>query len=171
MTKLSQTQTEILTSAAGTAGGATEAPDGAKGSIAGLIRRGLLISMPQANGPSQLLITDAGRAALAVDDSGVQGQVDAVIAEKPSAGSKRKRPAPASDITLPKPHGKIATLVDLLRKPDGASIEAMMAATGWQAHSVRGAISGSIKKGLGLTVISEKTDAGRRYRIAPEVGA
>ena len=43
-----------------------------------------------------------------------------------------------------------------------------MAATGWQAHSVRGAISGSIKKALGLEVLSEKTDAGRVYRIVAE---
>ena len=45
----------------------------------------------------------------------------------------------------------------------------MMAATGWQAHSVRGAISGAIKKKLGLDVRSEKTEGGRVYRIAAEV--
>ncbi|MFN9927835.1 MAG: DUF3489 domain-containing protein [Phenylobacterium sp.] len=67
--------------------------------------------------------------------------------------------------------GKIAVLVDLLRQPDGASIDAMMAATGWQAHSVRGAISGSIKKALGIAVISEKVDGARTYRIAAEAAA
>jgi hypothetical protein len=44
----------------------------------------------------------------------------------------------------------------------------MMAATGWQAHSVRGAISGSIKKALGLAVVSEKIDGARTYRIEAE---
>jgi hypothetical protein len=64
--------------------------------------------------------------------------------------------------------GKIAILVGLLRQPGGATLEAMMAATGWQAHSVRGAISGSIKKALGLAVVSEKIDGARTYRIEAE---
>lgn len=61
--------------------------------------------------------------------------------------------------------GKIAVLTGLLRQPGGATIEVMMAATGWQAHSVRGAMSGSIKKALGIAVISEKIDGTRTYRI------
>lgn len=61
--------------------------------------------------------------------------------------------------------GKIAVLVGLLQQPGGTTIEAMMAATGWQAHSVRGAISGSIKKALGIAVISEMVDGARTYRI------
>ena len=65
----------------------------------------------------------------------------------------------------PLPKGKIGTLLGLLRQPGGTTVEAMMVATGWQAHSVRGALSGAIKKGLGLEVVSEKTDAGRLYRI------
>ncbi len=77
--------------------------------------------------------------------------------------------APASAPTLPK--GKVGALVDLLRQPGGTTVEAMMAATGWQAHSVRGALSGAIKKGLGLEVISEKTEAGRTYRVPAEVPA
>jgi len=64
------------------------------------------------------------------------------------------------------PKGKIAVLLGLLRQSEGATIETMMAATGWQAHSVRGAMSGSIKKALGVEVVSEKTEAGRVYRIA-----
>ena len=73
-------------------------------------------------------------------------------------------PTPASDAK-----GKIAKLVALLIQPGGASIASMMAATGWQAHSVRGALSGAIKKKLGFNVISEKTEAGRAYRIASEI--
>ena len=69
------------------------------------------------------------------------------------------------------PTGKIATLVTLMRRPEGAEIEEMMVATGWQAHSVRGAISGSVKKALWLEVSSVKEVDVRVYRIAPEVGA
>ena len=47
----------------------------------------------------------------------------------------------------------------------------MMAATGWQAHSVRGAISGAIKKTLGFNVVSEKTEAGRTYHIVQDGAA
>lgn len=64
------------------------------------------------------------------------------------------------------PKGKIGLLVTMLRQTDGATINTMMIATGWQAHSIRGAISGSVKKALGLNVTSEKTEAGRVYRIA-----
>ncbi len=69
------------------------------------------------------------------------------------------------------PTGKIATLVALMRRPEGAEIEEMIAATGWQAHSVRGAISGSVKKALGLEVSSIKEVDVRVYRIAPGVDA
>jgi hypothetical protein len=76
--------------------------------------------------------------------------------------------APASDPSPRAPKGKIAALLALLRREEGADIKAMMDATGWQAHSVRGALSGAIKKNLGLPVISEKTGGERRYCIRPE---
>ena len=69
------------------------------------------------------------------------------------------------------PGGKLGALVGLLRRPDGACLVDMMAATGWQAHSVRGAMSGALKKKLGLAILSEKTEAGRFYRIALDVAA
>lgn len=54
----------------------------------------------------------------------------------------------------------------MLESADGATLEEIIAATGWQAHTVRGAISGAIKKKLSLTVDSEKVDGrGRVYRI------
>jgi hypothetical protein len=69
------------------------------------------------------------------------------------------------------PRGKLGALILLLRRPEGAQIAELMTATGWQAHSVRGAISGALKKKLGLTVVSEKTEGGRIYRIAAKVSA
>jgi len=73
--------------------------------------------------------------------------------------------AAAKDATASASTGKIGLLVELMRRPEGASLPAMQAATGWQPHSVRGAIAGSIKKKRGLGVTSEKTEAGRIYRI------
>ena len=62
---------------------------------------------------------------------------------------------------------KLALLVDLLKRKTGATIGEIVKATGWQPHSVRGAISGALKKKLGLAVSSDKVDGrGRVYRIA-----
>lgn len=69
------------------------------------------------------------------------------------------------------PKGKLGVLVGLLLRPEGASLEAMQTATGWQAHSVRGAIAGSIKKKLGFAVTSAKSDSGRVYRIVKGASA
>lgn len=60
----------------------------------------------------------------------------------------------------------------MLRAPDGATIEEIMAATGWQSHTARGAMAGALKKKLGLEVTSEKIEGrGRVYFIGqgPEV--
>jgi hypothetical protein len=60
--------------------------------------------------------------------------------------------------------------LDLLNRAEGATIEELQAATGWQQHSVRGFLAGAVKKKLGLTLLSERPDAGpRRYRIASAV--
>lgn len=66
---------------------------------------------------------------------------------------------------------KIDQVVALLRRPEGATIEAMIAATGWQAHTVRGAMSGALKKKAGLTITSDKVDGVRTYRINGEAAA
>ena len=61
---------------------------------------------------------------------------------------------------------KLARLIDMLRRERGATVAETVAALGWQAHSVRGAISGALKKKRGLTIQSEMRDGrGRIYRI------
>ena len=66
--------------------------------------------------------------------------------------------APAEKPT-PRAGTKQALLIDLLRRPEGATIEQIAAATGWQHHTIRGAISGALKKKLGLTVEATRTRA------------
>ena len=62
---------------------------------------------------------------------------------------------------------KKAAILALLRQPNGATLQDLMAATGWQAHSVRGFISGAIVKKMGLKVESQKrADRERAYSIA-----
>ena len=66
-----------------------------------------------------------------------------------------------------KPKTKLARLEAMLRRPNGATIEQISKSLVWQAHSVRGAMSGALKKKQGLTITHELTDDGRRlYRIA-----
>ena len=78
-----------------------------------------------------------------------------------SATNPKKKTGPAA-----RTDSKLAAVVAMLREPKGKSIDDLMKATGWQAHSVRGAISGAIKKKLGFTVTSEKADGVRVYRIS-----
>lgn len=85
------------------------------------------------------------------------------------SAAKPRKPAKAEPAAMApgdKSKSKLATLVELLSRPKGATLEAMTQATGWQAHSVRGAMSGSLKKAMGLTITSEKIEGVRIYRIA-----
>jgi uncharacterized protein DUF3489 len=65
-----------------------------------------------------------------------------------------------------RPDSKQAQVIELLRRSKGATIEELAVATGWQHHSVRGLLSGALKKRLGLTIASTKEERGRVYRIA-----
>jgi hypothetical protein len=60
---------------------------------------------------------------------------------------------------------KQAQVIKMLRAPSGTTISAMMTATGWQQHSVRGFLAGVIRKKFGLNLVSEAGDGGRVYRI------
>jgi hypothetical protein len=75
--------------------------------------------------------------------------------------AKKKRTAVATGTT------KLVQLEALLRRPEGATLDQISALIGWQAHSVRGAMSGTLKKKQGLTITSDKAEDGHRvYRIA-----
>ena len=82
---------------------------------------------------------------------------------------KPARPSAAMDNERPATHikpTKIQLCLDLLTGRDGATINELVAATGWQAHSVRGILAGTVKKKLGLTLDSKKADDGtRHYRV------
>lgn len=58
-------------------------------------------------------------------------------------------------------------MIEMLSRPEGATIEELVEATGWLSHTCRGAMSGALKKKLGLTITSEKADQrGRVYRLS-----
>ncbi len=57
-------------------------------------------------------------------------------------------------------------MIAMLKRPEGATIEQIAEAMGWQRHTCRGAMAGALRKKLGLTIISEKSEgAARVYRI------
>ena len=73
----------------------------------------------------------------------------------------------AKTASAPRAESKQSQLIALLKRPEGATITEVVEALRWQAHTVRGAIAGALKKKLGLKVESEKADdRGRVYRIA-----
>ena len=128
--------------------------------LTALTKRGLLekISTDEAGeladegAKSALRLTEAGRTAL----GGSRG-TEAASSDQPAAGPRRTT--------------KQETVLYLLRQEHGASLTEIMEATSWQQHSVRGFLSGTVKKKLGHTVLSERcATRGRVYRLV-EAGA
>jgi hypothetical protein len=77
---------------------------------------------------------------------------------RPRSTSTSSKPAAGADT-------KHARIIKMLRMPTGVTIAAIMTATDWQQHSVRGFLAGVIRKKLGLNLVSEQTEKGRVYRI------
>jgi hypothetical protein len=84
----------------------------------------------------------------------------------PKAAKKARAPKPAG--SGPRATSKTAQLIEMLRRPKGATLEEVMAKFGWQVHTTRALMSagGALTKKHGLTVISEKVGDSRTYRIA-----
>ncbi len=192
MPKLSDSQLVILSAAARRQDGAVlPLPRSLKVNKAAattvlksLLKKGLVTERPAAADAAHWRETrDGGRMALAIADAGLQA-IGVDVERKTSKQSPSTKPqqikrsrraerkpsgARPKGRTLPptvRPGTKQALLIDLLKRKKGATIAEIVAATGWQPHSVRGAISGALKKKLGLAVTSERVDGrGRTYRI------
>ena len=86
-------------------------------------------------------------------------------AQTTSKSKVRSRSAHSSPKISTRPETKHSRILAMLRTPAGATIAAIMTATEWQQHSVRGFLAGVVRKKLGLNLVSEQTDKGRVYRI------
>ncbi|CAM4201980.1 DUF3489 domain-containing protein [Palleronia rufa] len=173
MTKLTDTQAIILSAASQRDGHiALPLPDSLRGGAAAKvvgamlakgfleeaeadIRNGEPVWRETGDGHGVTLIaTDTGLAAIGIETDSTE--------VKPTEDAAPKARAPRVGT-------KQATLIAMLRAPDGATIAEIMAATGWQSHTVRGAMSGALKKKLGLNITSEKIEGrGRVYRNCKE---
>ena len=92
------------------------------------------------------------------DDEAQEPAEEGVHAGEPArqAGTAATAPDPARAPT-PRAGTKQALMIDLMKRPEGTTVEQIAAATGWQHHTIRGAISGALKKKLGLTIEATRT--------------
>jgi Protein of unknown function (DUF3489) len=126
--------------------------------------------------PLGLFITKSGLLALGISETEEARPAQAAASmprqHKTAAAKSRGKPR---KVSAAKPKGRAATsqskqdlVIQMLRRQSGATIEDIIAKTGWQPHSVRGFLSGLVKKKLKLPLVSEMgKDGVRRYHIAP----
>jgi hypothetical protein len=118
-----------------------------------------------------LVVTDAGLAAIGVAPErpldGPQSAPNASRARGVAVTLKGESVSPVDSPERKTRDGtKQALMISMLRRREGATIAEIVAETGWQQHTVRGAFAGALKKKLGLAIVSEKIDGrGRVYRV------
>jgi hypothetical protein len=179
--KLTDTQRQVLENAANQPDGrVTWFPDGVKGGarqkvIAGLFNKALITS----NGGQDWFVAaegyDAlGRARPTPTSTHPDPEVEAAVSAAEANWAQEKQEAAKQLIKAgvegkprTRDNSKQATVIQMLQRPEGATIQQIMDATGWQAHTVRGTFAGAFKKKLGLNLASEKVEGNDRvYRIA-----
>jgi hypothetical protein len=191
MTRLSDTQRVILSGASQRTDGAVlpfpetlKITVGTVNKVLGSLKAKGLIEhqgAPCGDDPPPLRITRAGLEIIGVEPEGGEASNDTAAADDVGSGAipaktvhartttKGKVKEKAKPVEKPtrRTGTKQAKMIALLRRPKGATVEQISAATGWQHHTIRGAVSGALKKKLGLKVESKKVDdRGRVYRIA-----
>ena len=114
-----------------------------------------------------LIATEAG-----LEGIGIEPVVVSAVASARKAKPKPGQAQTPDDVAKPvaiRPGTKQAQIIAMLQRPEGATVAEIVAATSWQAHTARGAISGAIKKKLGLPIAAEKVEGrGTVYRLPPQ---
>jgi hypothetical protein len=101
------------------------------------------------------------------EEAGAQPEPDTSASAQASAGLRRKRKGGKAKAkpSRTRANSKQAQLIEMLKRPEGATIDEIAKKFDWQAHTVRGALAGALKERLGLKVQSDKAERGRVYRI------
>ena len=137
----------------------------AKKVVGPLIERGLLAEVdadPRKRGALWRQRQDGSFATLAITDAGLEAIGIEIDPPNPEPASE-----PAPERPARRKGTKQALLIEMLRARDGATLDEIVAATGWKKHTARGVISGQLRKRLGLNVVTEAdAERGRVYRIA-----
>jgi len=166
--ELSQTQTIILSGACARDDGlvfpvTANIKGGAVGNcLKSLLKRGLIEEISAAD-PDTVWRHDEDKGAITLRATLL---AYSVLGQSDETSSPENVHLSSSATTACRRPNKQTMLIEMLQASDGATIAQIVEATGWQPHTVRGAISGALKKKLGLNVVSEKVDGrGRVYRI------
>jgi hypothetical protein len=120
-----------------------------------------------------LITEENGTAATAAGESPKPTKKARVAARRALVGPKKAKSAKKAGPPKKAPKGhkkagaardgsKAAKILDLLKRSNGATLKELMKATGWQAHSVRGFLSGTVSKKMGLKITSAKSENGER---------
>lgn len=124
-------------------------------------------------GRMSLRVTRAAFDALGIDpaDAGLDDEAEPaderVDADATDGSARRSKSKKRTRAGATRADTKQSQLIAMLKRPEGATIDEIVKASGWQPHTVRGAIAGALKKKLGLDVRSEKDEQrGRVYRVA-----
>jgi hypothetical protein len=116
--------------------------------------------------PENASATTAVQASKATKKAGVGARRANVAPAKGKSGKKaspaKKAPKSAKKATGARDGSKAAKILELLKRPGGVTSKELQRASGWQPHSVRGFLSGTVGKKMGLTVVSTKGEDGER---------
>ena len=196
-TPITERQLDLITRAHCDAAGLIEPLLALKGGaklkmIASLAQRGLIeqqggqwrltsaaIAIIKGEAQPEDVLPPTGATSVATPPLADDPELEAAVA---AAEASWQQVQPASTLESPKRgpgNSKQALVIEMLKRPEGATIAQICEATGWQAHTVRGTFAGALKKKLGLNIVSEKIEgpagtpgAGQRlYRIAEEATA
>ena len=170
-TTLTETQRQVLEQAADQADGRLTFPDHVKGGarkkvIDGLCNKALITGVDADWFISPGGYDALGRSATALPTTHPDPDVEVALAATEAQWVAEKAEVVVEGKPRTRENSKQASVIAMLKRPEGATVAQICASTGWLSHTARGCLAGALKKKLGLTITSEKATGGERtYHI------